>query len=104
MQTVVVPVMVPADGDVVTVAVVVVNTVPHAPVTVKVMVAVPPATPVITPVVGLIVAIDVALLLQVPVPPENEEDSVDDTDGQTVVVPVMLPTVGCAFTVIDLVT
>lgn len=95
-QTVVVPLIVPADGVVDTLTVVVALAEPHALVTVYDIVTEPTATPVTTPVL-LIVAIEGLLLLQVP--PVTALINVLDEPGHTVVEPVMVPADGVVITV-----
>ena len=105
-QTLVVPVMVPADGELVTLAVVVVNTDPQPVplVTVNVIVAEPVATPVSDPVEAFTLAIEALLVLQAPLPPLKVELVKDEEEpGHTEVVPEIVPATGSALTVNDVV-
>ena len=95
-QTVVAPVIVPADGVVFIVTVAVMFAVPQELVRVYVMPAVPLETPVTTP-VALTVAMAALLLLQVP--PERDAVRVFDAPTHMVVVPVTVADEGAGITV-----
>jgi hypothetical protein len=100
VQTVLAPLMVPADGSGFTVTAAVAVSVQQLPVVVYVIVAAPALTPVITP-RALMLAMAALLLLQVP--PDMVSVKVDEAPAQTVVVPPMVPALAAGFTVILLV-
>ena len=99
-HTVGVPVIVPATGDVFTVMLVVVVTVPQLTlVSVNVIVVTPAPTPYTTPVTGSTVPTAVLLLLQVPVPPKAvASDKVIVNPVHTDDGPVIVPADGVVIT------